>query len=141
MKLGIALRNGLYKIYNSQIRSGVEDGYQCGQLIMWQDTNFMKRNPFCEAHTHLANYAHFTGPQVSLRGHTVPSLVLIWKQMTAVQIILLHLFKSHSHSILPSTLVFPSGLHKKNHVSAYISSHAFYVSRPTHATFNHSNII
>ena len=88
-------------------------------------TNFMKRNPFYKAHTHLANYPHFTGPQVSLRGHTAPPLVPISRQMTAVHTILLHLFKSHSHNILPSTLVFASRLHDKNHVSTYISSHAF----------------
>lgn len=112
-----------------------------GHLIMWLDTNSMKRNPFCEANTHLANYPRFTDSQVSLRGRKTPPLVPILRQMAAVHTLLLHLFKSHSHSILPSTLVFPSGLHNKNHVSAYISSHSFHVSRPTHATFNHSNII
>jgi hypothetical protein len=108
---------------------------------MWQDTDSMGKNPFCEANTHLANYPHFTEPQCSLRGHKTPTLVPILRQMTAVHTLLLHLFKSHSNNVLPSKLVFPSGLHNKNHVSAYITSHAFYVSRPTHATLNHSNII
>lgn len=111
-----------------------------GQLIMWQDTNSIKRKPFCEADTHVTNYLHFTELQGLLRDHKTPPLVTILKQMTAVHTLLLHLFKSHSHNILPSTLVFPSGLHNRND-SAYISSHAFHMSRPIHATFNHSNII
>jgi len=96
----------------------------------------MKKNPFCQANTHLAKYPHFTEPQGSLRGHKTPPRVPILRQMTAVHTLLLHLFKSHCHNILPSKLVFPSGLHSKNHVSADISSHAFHMSRPTQATFN-----
>jgi len=91
--------------------------------------------------THLANYPHFTEPQGSLRGHKSPPLAPILRQMSAVHTLLLHLFKSHSHNILPSTPVFSSGLYNKNHDSACISSHAFHVSHPTHANFNHSNII
>ena len=74
---------------------------------MWQDTNFLKKNPFCEANTHLANYPHFTEPQGSLRGHTVPPLVPILRQMTAVHTILLHVFKSPIPTIF-SLLSLPS---------------------------------
>ena len=59
--------------------------------MMRQDTNSMKRNPFCEANTHLANYPHFTEPQSSLRGHKTPSLAPILRQMTEVHTLLLHL--------------------------------------------------
>ena len=58
---------------------------------MWQDTKSMKRNPFCEANTHVDNYSHFTELQGSLRGHKTPPLVPILRQMTAVHTLLLHL--------------------------------------------------
>jgi hypothetical protein len=77
MKLRTALRNGVLKIYNSQIRSGVEDGCQWWTVNNVAGHQLHEEQSFCEANTRLANYPHFTEPQGSLRGHTTPPLVPI----------------------------------------------------------------